>query len=248
MHKSICACIVAMSVSFQVNAAGIPVVDAANLADNLKDYVQHLKDYEQVLLDYQNQLNQYERQIKDATRPFSDVWQDVSSVYSDAMEISGGINNLRNNYSQTMDYISRNYGDSDFWVNCAKNGCDPTGQLESAYRATTSQLGYSTAFSEQMSGLSGNSYESINELAEDLSSGSDEGTAAALQKIGLMQAEIGKISVNNQKQLAQFIAAQNALRDAELKQKQYEIEKKKLWFGGETVKEFSNTIKPSDFK
>ena len=248
MYNKIFTGIFALSLSLNVNAAGIPVIDAANLADNLKDYVQHLKDYEQVLLDYQNQINQYERQIKDATRPFSDVWQDISGVYQDAMNVAGGINNLRNNYSQTMDYISQNYGDSDFWINCAKTGCNPMGRVESAYKATTSQLGYSTAFAEQMSNLSGNSYEAINSIAGDLSSGSDEGTATALQKIGLMQAEIGKITINNQQQMAQFIAAQNALQDAELKQKQYETEKKKIWFGGETVKEFSNTIKPSDFK
>ena len=120
-------------------ASGLPTVDGANLAQNLKTsiqaYQQRLQSYTTQLQQLQKQLEAYERQLKDATRPYKQAYEQAYKAYSQTMSVVNWIENIRNNYASTIDFIRENFGDSDFWKQCASNGCDPTDQLNLADKA-----------------------------------------------------------------------------------------------------------------
>ena len=115
----------AMAITTPVLAAGIPVLDAAALSQNIKDFTQHLKDYEQMIKEYKQQILQYERQVKDATRPFAELYDSVYNGYGEIMRIADNIKNMQSEYTNTMDYIKSRYGDSSFWQQCELTKCNP---------------------------------------------------------------------------------------------------------------------------
>lgn len=191
----------------QVRAAGIPVVDAANLSQNLMNYTQYLTDYANQLQQLQQQLTIYKQQVAEATRPISSVYKDVSSVYKSLKSTYDSIQNLRANYTSTLSYIQENYGDSDFWIACASSGCNPFTRLENAYDATTNELSYVLATNKAVDQSAQDISSALDELETEITSAKTESTAATLQTIGQLQAQTAKAILLNQKTQEQFASA-----------------------------------------
>ena len=129
-----------LAVSGQAIASGIPTVDVANLADNIKDYTQHLKDYATQLDDYKAKIERYRQQVEEATRPYRDIYNEAFDDFQEVKRVAGGVYNMYNNYRDAISYIKDNYGDSEFWKQCAVTACNPFDKLDSAYTATTNAM------------------------------------------------------------------------------------------------------------
>ena len=65
-------------------ASGLPVVDAAAMAQDMslaiQDYMQQLKDYATYLQQLETQINGYKRKIQDATKPYRELYSQVSKT------------------------------------------------------------------------------------------------------------------------------------------------------------------------
>ena len=197
------------------SASGLPTVDGANLAQNLttsiQAYQQRLQAYSTQLQQLQQQISAYERQIKDATRPWKQVYDQAYKAYSQTMDVVNGINNIRNKYVNAMQFIKENYGDSDFWKQCARSGCDPTAQLNLAREATSGALNFASESGQESVRQTQGSLEQTHEIEKEISEKGDQGTATALQSIARMQARTNEILAESNKLSNQMIQANNAV-------------------------------------
>ena len=195
-------------------ASGLPVVDAASMAQDMtlaiQDYMQQLKDYATYLSQLENQVNSYKRQIQDATKPYRDLYSEAYNAYSKTMEIANGIKNLQSTYKSTIEWVRDNYGDSEFWKQCASSACNPFDKLQSAQAATEGVLNYAAESGNQSVLTTEQLLEQTKKLEQDASSGNDKGTATALQNIALMQANMAQIQAQNNLLTNQLLQAQIA--------------------------------------
>lgn len=204
---ALCSCAPAL-------ASGLPTVDGANLAQNLttsiQAYQQRLQSYTTQLQQLQRQIEAYERQVKDATRPYKQVYDQAYKAYSQTMEVVNGINNIRNNYASTIDFIRENFGDSDFWKQCAASGCDPTDQLNLAEKARLNVSNYSSELGQDAVKQAQGSLDQVRDIEAEVSASGDQGTATALQNLTKMQARTAEIIAENVKLENQMIQAKTA--------------------------------------
>ena len=210
MNKSkIKACLlsVLLSSATLTHAAGIPVIDSANLAQNLTNYSQVLLDYTNQLSQLQQQLEIYKREVQDATRPVKSIYDSVHKTFSSLKSTYQGVMNLRSQYKNALEYVQKNYGDSDFWKNCALTACNPFSQLETAYTATTMELNRVIANNNAVNESATSIAQSLDELENEISSASTGGTAENLQLIGKIQTQNAKALLLVQQTLDQYTAA-----------------------------------------
>lgn len=225
-----------------VHASGIPTADAANLQQNLTSYVQQLKDYSQYLTEYAKQLQQYERQIKDATRQYTDVFTDVYSGYKEVMKIADGVTNMRNNFKSTMDYIKNNYGDSEFWKQCALTACDPTNQVVKGFESMLSNFEYSMGATQSATEATQSALNRVQSLEQKISSGGDEGISQNLQTIAQLQAQAAQINAELNMAMNQFMQAQSAQQIAEARENQAIIKKASMMFDASALEQTQHTF------
>lgn len=200
-------------------ASGLPVVDAASMAQDMtlaiQDYTQKLKDYATYLQQLEQQVNSYKRQVQDATKPYRELYSEAYSAYSKTMEIANGIRNLQASYKDTIEWVKDNYGDSEFWKQCASSACNPFDKLQSAQAATEGVLNYAAESGNQSVLTTEQLLEQTKKLEQDASSGNDKGTATALQNIALMQANMAQIQAQNNQLTNQLLQAQIAAKRQE---------------------------------
>lgn len=106
------------------------------------NYIQYLKDYSQQLMDYTKQIEMLKQQTVDSVKDVTVFYQDAAKIYMDIQKTANGIISIINEYESVMDYISKNYGDSELRINCAKTGCNPFQRVNSAANATINDLMY----------------------------------------------------------------------------------------------------------
>lgn len=197
-------------------ASGLPVVDAASMAQDMslaiQDYMQQLKDYATYLQQLEQQVNSYKRQVQDATKPYRELYSQAYDAYSKTREIANGIRNLQASYKNTIEWVKDNYGDSEFWKQCASSACNPFEKLESANAATEGVLNYAAESGNQSVLTTEQLLEQTKKLEQDASSGNDKGTATALQNIALMQANMNQIQAQNNQLTNQLLQAQIAAK------------------------------------
>lgn len=103
-------------------ASGIPVVDSANLTQNLQSYieslsqgVQQLTDYALQVKQYENELLRYDEMVKNRIAPAAYLYDRINNLQREYTSIYNGAEAIKRKYGDVDAYLSR-YGDSTFYM------------------------------------------------------------------------------------------------------------------------------------
>ena len=119
-------------------ASGIPVVDAANLTQNLQDYienlaqgVQQLTDYALQVKQYENELLRYDEMVKNRIAPAAYLYDRINNLQREFTNVYNGAEAIKRKYGDLDSYLSR-YGDPTFYMGgaCYNNGQCNLDQLD----------------------------------------------------------------------------------------------------------------------
>ncbi|MDD6067446.1 MAG: hypothetical protein PUB79_01180, partial [Succinivibrio sp.] len=116
--KKILALCTASVISINVaNASGIPVVDGANLTQNLMDYITYIEQKIELIQQTTTQADQLKNliqqevnQVKDMTANHLGIWNSINSQLQTIHDVASGIENIQNEYSSALQFIQENYG------------------------------------------------------------------------------------------------------------------------------------------
>ena len=81
----------AVSVPVVTRASGIPVLDAANLSQNVMTALYQVMHYTQKLQEIKTQLNQYEDQLRNSLAPAAYIWTQARKAMNELTEIQNQI-------------------------------------------------------------------------------------------------------------------------------------------------------------
>ena len=106
-------------------ASGIPVVDAANLTQNLQDYienlaqgVQQLTDYALQMKQYDNELLRYDEMVKYRLAPAAYLYDRINNLQHNFLNTYNGAEAIKRKYGDLDAYLAR-YGDTSFYMGSA---------------------------------------------------------------------------------------------------------------------------------
>ena len=119
--------------------------------------------------------------------PGISVFRDVSDSYRDLRSSVGGITSAINSARNSVEYVKEKFGDPDYWIQCAQNGCDPSAQLESAYRAVNNAINSAIAMSSEVSEMTSDTQEQISEIVNESGNAGDEGINASIVRLNELQ-------------------------------------------------------------
>jgi P-type conjugative transfer protein TrbJ len=126
---------------FGVNVAhaGIPVIDAGNLTQNIVQALQTVSMYAQQIQQYQTQLQQYETEIKNSVAPAAYLWDQAQSTINKITGLVNQVENLRNS-NGALDAYLNNFQNAGFYSNspCFKaTGCSGSDWNQLAQKSIT---------------------------------------------------------------------------------------------------------------
>lgn len=109
-------------ISMPTLATGIPVVDGANLQQNLMDYieslsqgVQQLTSYALQVRQYENEILRYDEMVKNRIAPAVYLYDQVDNLQRQFTSIYNGAEAIKRKYGDVDAYIKR-YGDATFYM------------------------------------------------------------------------------------------------------------------------------------
>lgn len=219
--KKILALCTASVISINVaNASGIPVVDGANLTQNLMDYITYIEQKIELIQQTTTQADQLKNliqqevnQVKDMTANHLGVWNSINSQLQTIHDVASGIENIQNEYSTALQFIQENYGDSAFWEECQKSATSCSIAQNSARATNLKQQYTAMGVAEETYKLTNQSLNKVNQIASQIDSGGNLGTTTMLQKLGMVQAESAQLLANMQNTQAAML---NAVAAAEV--------------------------------
>jgi type IV secretion system protein TrbJ len=87
------------------SATGIPVVDVASIAQEIKQGLTQIQQYSQAVQSYQLQLQQYENQVRNTVAPVAQIWQQAQGTMNNVMGVTRVFQNgnLESTLSQFQD-------------------------------------------------------------------------------------------------------------------------------------------------
>jgi P-type conjugative transfer protein TrbJ len=100
--------------STTARAAGIPVMDATNLQQNLISAVEAVAQTAQQIEQYKTQLQQYENQLQNTAAPTAYVWDQANQTMHDLMRATDTLTYYKQRLGSIEAYL-RNYGDEDYY-------------------------------------------------------------------------------------------------------------------------------------
>lgn len=120
----------------QAHATGVPVADAAAIAQMITEYMQQLKDYTTQLDSLQQEVNQYEQQMKDAAKPVENAFDTANSIISSGTDLYNYVNNLSERFSSARNLLDSTIGSRQKWEECAlSSSCNPVDMAYDAYNS-----------------------------------------------------------------------------------------------------------------
>lgn len=120
----------------QAHATGVPVADAAAIAQMITEYMQQLKDYTTQLDSLQQEVNQYEQQMKDAAKPVENAFDTANSIISSGTDLYNYVNNLSERFSSARNLLDSTIGSRQKWEECAlSSSCNPVDMAYNAYNS-----------------------------------------------------------------------------------------------------------------
>lgn len=125
---------ISSTVSLNVYAAGIPVVDLTNLSQNImtatESVAQTLKQIEQ----YKTQLQQYENMLQNSLAPASFIWDQANGVMNDLLNTVDTLDHYKNQVGNIDSYLQK-YQDISWYRNSSCfNGSGCSAQQMQAIR------------------------------------------------------------------------------------------------------------------
>ncbi len=232
--------------------AGIPVVDAGNLTQNVLTAIENVSQTLTLVQQYQSQLQQYEDQLKNSLAPASFVW---SKAQATMKQLDGAINTL-NYYKQqagSLDKYLARYKDLRQYQSSpcfSAGGCsdkERAALLENRQRASEAQKRANDAM---FRGLE-KQQASLNSDASKLSElqRSAQGAQGRLEAIQYANQFASQQTSQLMQIHALLIAQQNALatkNEAEVDRAAQQTAASKAWRAGKYVPSTGKGWKPSD--
>lgn len=98
----------------QVANAGIPVIDAANVSQNVLSAIENIAQTAQQIQEYQTQLQQYENQLLNTMAPASYIWDQAQSTMNALVDATDTLSYYKNQLGSIDSYLS-NFQDVDYY-------------------------------------------------------------------------------------------------------------------------------------
>lgn len=87
--------------------AGIPVIDATNVSQNVIQAMQAIAEVEQLIKSYQTQLQQYENMLRNTVAPAAYIWDQANSVINKLLSAQDTLNYYKNQAGSIENYLSK---------------------------------------------------------------------------------------------------------------------------------------------
>ena len=127
----------------QPATAGIPVIDAGNLVQNILTAIESTSQTVQLINQYQTQLQQYQNQLQNTIGPTSQIWDQAQSTMQNLRNAIDTLSYYRNQLGSIDAYLRRT-GDLDYYGNSpCFNGGECT-DVERARLEEAQRFGYSS--------------------------------------------------------------------------------------------------------
>lgn len=168
----------------QVSAIGVGIATYDNTAE-----MNALEELARWLTQLEDNVTSLKNEAAMLFNPGIEAFHDVSDSYGDLMRSVGGVTSAINSASSSVDYLREKFGDPDYWEQCVKSNCDPTAQIDSAYRAVHNAIESAVAMSSEIASMSSETQKQVSEIVQASgNAGSDEGINATLVRISELEA------------------------------------------------------------
>jgi len=87
--------------------AGIPVIDGANVAQNVVQAMQAVASVQKQIEQYQTQLQQYENMLRNTVAPAAYIWDQANSVINKLLTAQDTLNYYKNQAGSIDTYLSK---------------------------------------------------------------------------------------------------------------------------------------------
>lgn len=141
-RKTLLAGILTLAI-LQPVRAGIPVIDAGNLAQNILTAIESASQTLQLINQYQTQLQQYQNQLQNTVGPTLQIWDQAQSTMNNLRDAIDTLSYYRNQFGSIDAYLSR-FGDLDYYSNSPCFNGGECSDVERARLEDSRRLGYST--------------------------------------------------------------------------------------------------------
>ena len=121
------ALVVALSSTLSVTAvqAGIPVIDATNLSQNIMTAIESVAQTLKQIEQYQTQLQQYENQLQNTMAPAAYIWDQAQSTINGLMNAVDTLNYYKTQLGSLDNYLAK-FQDVSYYRSAAcfsRDGC-----------------------------------------------------------------------------------------------------------------------------
>ncbi|WP_417519372.1 P-type conjugative transfer protein TrbJ [Marinobacter sp.] len=102
--------------SFQKAQAGIPVIDSANLTENILSAIEAAAQTSKQIQQYQTQLQQYENQLQNTVAPTMYIWDQAQNTINELNQATNTLSYFKNQLGSLDAYLGK-FQDVEYYKN-----------------------------------------------------------------------------------------------------------------------------------
>lgn len=198
--------------------AGIPVIDAGNLSQNIVTALETVAQYAQQIQQYETQLQQYENMLTNTAALPQQTWSQVQGTINGLTNAMQGLNAMTNGAGSIQSYLNK-FGDTSSYASqpCFNGATCTSSQLEATQAANAAgTAGVKSATDSQLQALQQQqaslSTDAANVQQLQSSAGSADGQKAALDAAN----QLAGAQANQLVQIRALLIAQQTAQAAAL--------------------------------
>ncbi|OQW86298.1 MAG: P-type conjugative transfer protein TrbJ [Rhodoferax ferrireducens] len=167
--------------------AGIPVIDGANLSQNIVTALQSVSAVLQQIQQYETQLQQYQNMLQNTAAPLTNIWDQAQATMSQLNSSINSLNYYKNQLGSINSYLGK-FADTATYMNSpcySPAGCTPAQWAAMANSRTLGNEAQKKATDALFQGLDQQQTNMVNDAAklQQLQSGA-QGAQGQVQAIG----------------------------------------------------------------
>lgn len=122
--------------------AGIPVIDSANLTQNIMSVTEEVAQTLKQIQEYQMQLQQYQNMLQNSMAPAQNIWDDAMTTMNNLRGAIDTLNHYKTKLGSLDSYLDK-FGDLDYYINSpCFNGSGNCTAAERSLLEETRSLGF----------------------------------------------------------------------------------------------------------
>ncbi len=200
--------------------AGIPVIDAGNLTQNIVSALENVAQYTQLITSYETQLQQYENMLTNTAALPTQTWSQVQGTISGLTNAMQGLNAMTNSAGSLSSYLGK-FGDTTTYSSqpCFNGSGCTQAQLDAiAADNATGNAGIKASLDSQLQALK-QQQDSLTVDAQNVQTLQSSATSASGQKAAMDAAnQLAGASANQLVQIRALLVAAQTAQAAALEQ------------------------------